>query len=81
MHAISSLIVYMIFIYSATGNLKVLQIADDGSSVTITNISTTEEENLGGFMLQQNVGGHLVAVFRFPPRASLRAASSTTVSH
>ncbi|XP_077967124.1 uncharacterized protein LOC120343340 isoform X2 [Styela clava] len=64
---------------SATGNVKVLQVADDGSCVVVSNTSATQEENIGGFMLQQSVGGHPVAVFRFPPRTRLKPSTTTTV--
>ncbi|RUS84507.1 hypothetical protein EGW08_007746 [Elysia chlorotica] len=37
------------------------------------------EFELGGYLLQQNVGGHPVAVFRFPPRTKFAADSTITV--
>ena len=38
-----------------------------------------QEIEFGGFMLQQNVGGHPVAVYRFPPRTKFPPNSTITV--
>ena len=39
-----------------------------------------QDEEIGGFMIQQNVAGRPVTVFRFPPRTRLKALSHATVS-
>ena len=38
-----------------------------------------QEIEFGGYMIQQNVGGHPVAVYRFPPRTKFPDCSSITV--
>lgn len=38
-----------------------------------------QDEEIGGYMVQQNVSGRPVTVFRFPPRTRLKALSHTTV--
>ena len=38
-----------------------------------------QDEEIGGFILQQNVGGHPVAVFRFPARTKLKSKGVVTV--
>ena len=40
----------------------------------------SQDEEIGGFMIQQNVAGRPVTVFRFPPRTRLKALSHATVS-
>ncbi len=41
--------------------------------------SCFKDEEIGGYSIQQNVGGHPVAVFRFPQRVSLPAQKLATV--
>jgi hypothetical protein len=38
-----------------------------------------QEIEFGGYMIQQNVGGHPVAVFRFPPRTKFADESTITI--
>ena len=38
-----------------------------------------KDEEFGGYMIQQNVGGHPVAVYRFPPRIRFNANTVITV--
>ncbi|XP_071491279.1 prelamin-A/C-like [Diadema antillarum] len=64
---------------SATSALKILEINEDGKFVRLFNASGNEDIEVGGFLIQQNVGGHPVAVFRFPPRTRFRAGSVITV--
>nr|CAB3263458.1 lamin-B2-like [Phallusia mammillata] len=64
---------------SATGNLKIVEVDDEGRFVRVHNSSPTLCENIGGCLLQQNVAGHPVAVFRFPPRTKLQPCHTTTV--
>ncbi|XP_066276663.1 prelamin-A/C-like isoform X2 [Branchiostoma lanceolatum] len=70
---------YHIATTSATGNLKILEVNQDGHFVRIFNQATNIDEEIGGYMIQQNVGGHPVAVYRFPPRTRLKAAQTATV--
>merc|ERR1739838_196801 len=63
----------------ATGNLKIAQVDEDGMFIRIHNTSQGRVEEIGNCMLQQNVGGHPVAVFRFPPRTKLQPGHTSTV--
>ncbi|KAK3749853.1 hypothetical protein RRG08_066167 [Elysia crispata] len=69
---------YTVSTSSAIGDLKILEVNQDGKFVRLVNDGPTEFE-LGGYLLQQNVGGHPVAVFRFPPRTKFAADSTITV--
>ena len=40
-----------------------------------------QDEEIGGYMVQQNVAGRPVTVFRFPPRTRLKALSHATVCY
>ncbi|XP_052240589.1 uncharacterized protein LOC127851093 isoform X4 [Dreissena polymorpha] len=63
---------------SATGDVKILEVNQDGKFVRLFNDGSQEIE-FGGYMIQQNVGGHPVAVFRFPPRTKFPEESTITV--
>ncbi|KAL4224796.1 Intermediate filament tail domain-containing protein [Mactra antiquata] len=63
---------------SAVGDIKILEVNQDGKFIRLFNEGKQEVE-FGGFMIQQNVGGHPVAVFRFPPRTKFAAESTITV--
>ncbi|XP_070199306.1 uncharacterized protein [Littorina saxatilis] len=69
---------YTVSTSSATGDLKIFEVQQDGKYVRLLNDGVQEVE-FGGFMLQQNVGGHPVAVFRFPPRTKFAPNSTITV--
>uniref|UniRef100_A0A0B7BEK0 LTD domain-containing protein n=1 Tax=Arion vulgaris TaxID=1028688 RepID=A0A0B7BEK0_9EUPU len=62
---------------SAIGDLKILEVSTDGKFVTILNDGPTVFE-LGGYMIQQIVGGYPVAVFRFP--ADTKFSSDSTIT-
>nr|XP_015207496.1 PREDICTED: lamin tail domain-containing protein 1 isoform X2 [Lepisosteus oculatus] len=64
---------------SATGYIQIAEVHPNGLYVRLVNSSQKQEEDIGGFLLQQNVGGHPVTVFRFPHRTRLKAAASVTV--
>ncbi|XP_030845501.1 prelamin-A/C [Strongylocentrotus purpuratus] len=64
---------------SAVSSLKILEINEDGKFVRLFNASGNEDVEVGGFLIQQNIGGHPVAVFRFPPRTRFRPGSVITV--
>jgi len=64
---------------SHTGNVRILEVNPDGNYVRVFNTSSFKDEEIGGFMIQQNVAGRPVTVFRFPPRTRLKALSHATV--
>ncbi|EDO39801.1 predicted protein, partial [Nematostella vectensis] len=64
---------------SHTGNVRILEVNPDGNYVRLFNTSAHRDEEIGGYMIQQNVAGRPVTVFRFPPRTRLKALSHTTV--
>ncbi|XP_077994265.1 prelamin-A/C-like isoform X2 [Glandiceps talaboti] len=64
---------------SSTGPIKILEVNGDGRFVRLFNSSANHDEEFGGYMIQQNVGGHPVAVYRFPPRTKFRAGSTITI--
>ncbi|KAK7481494.1 hypothetical protein BaRGS_00027256 [Batillaria attramentaria] len=66
------------FSYSAIGDLKISEVSQDGKFIRLLNDGVQEIE-FGGYMLQQNVGGHPVAVYRFPPRTKFAPNSTITV--
>ncbi|XP_033752068.1 uncharacterized protein LOC117335906 isoform X3 [Pecten maximus] len=63
---------------SAIGDIKILEVNQEGKYIRLSNDSEQEAE-FGGFMIQQNVGGHPVAVYRFPSRAKFPKQSTITV--
>eukprot|EP00794_Sanderia_malayensis_P018175 gene18175-19989_t len=64
---------------SHTGNVRILEVNPDGRYVRLFNTSAFLDEEIGSFMLQQNVGGKPVSIFRFPPRTRLKANAHITV--
>jgi len=69
---------YTVSTSSAIGDLKILEVNQDGKFVRLVNDGPTEFE-FGGYMVQQNVGGHPVAVFRFPPRSKFPPDATITI--
>ncbi|KAL8614242.1 hypothetical protein ACOMHN_026459 [Nucella lapillus] len=69
---------YTVSTSSAIGDLKIFEVHPDGKYVRLLNEGVQEIE-FGGYMLQQNVGGHPVAVFRFPPRTKFDPDSTVAV--
>ncbi|XP_032623165.1 lamin tail domain-containing protein 1 isoform X2 [Chelonoidis abingdonii] len=65
--------------HSAIGNLKIAEVHSGGHFVKILNCSPDKEEGIGEYTLQQNVNGHPVTVFKFPPRIRMKANSTVTV--
>nr|XP_034325473.1 uncharacterized protein LOC105338349 isoform X10 [Crassostrea gigas] len=65
-------------VFSAVGDIKILEVNQEGKYVRLVNDGKQEAE-FGGHMIQQNVGGHPVAVYRFPPRTKFPANSTLTV--
>lgn len=64
---------------SAIGNIEIAEVDQSGRFVRLVNSSPELEEDIGGFILQQNVGGHPVAVYRFPPRTRMKADATVTL--
>ncbi|XP_043943597.1 lamin tail domain-containing protein 1 isoform X2 [Protopterus annectens] len=64
---------------SAVGNVKIADVSSNGHYVRLLNCSPDIEEDIGGYILQQNIQGHPVAFYRFPPRTRMKAASTVTV--
>ncbi|KAL8614233.1 hypothetical protein ACOMHN_026450 [Nucella lapillus] len=69
---------YAVSTSSATGDVKIVEVHQEGKYIRLLNEGAQEVE-FGGFMIQQNVGGHPVAVFRFPPRSKFASNSIITV--
>ncbi|XP_051890132.1 uncharacterized protein LOC127580585 [Pristis pectinata] len=64
---------------STIGNIKIVEVAANGYFVRLLNISHDIEEDIGNYVLQQNMGGHPVTMYRFPPRTRVSAGSCVTV--
>ncbi|XP_052066739.1 uncharacterized protein LOC127706276 isoform X3 [Mytilus californianus] len=64
--------------FCAVGDVKILDVNQEGKFVRLVNEGGKEVE-FGGYMLQQNVGGHPVAVYRFPPRTKFTGNNTITV--
>ncbi|XP_078090818.1 LOW QUALITY PROTEIN: lamin tail domain-containing protein 1-like [Mustelus asterias] len=64
---------------STMGNMKIIEVAANGHFVRLLNISQDMEEDIGGFALQQNINGHPVTAYRFPPRTRVNAGAGLTV--
>lgn len=64
---------------SHTGHVRILEVNPAGKFVRLFNTSTFQDEEIGGFMIQQNIAGRPVTVFRFPPRTMLKANAHVTV--
>ncbi|KAL5007318.1 hypothetical protein ScPMuIL_016124 [Solemya velum] len=69
---------YNIATSSAIGDIKILEVQQDGKYIRLHNDGKQDVE-FGGYLLQQNVGGHPVAVYRFPPRTKFSANTTLTV--
>ncbi|XP_067914949.1 uncharacterized protein [Heterodontus francisci] len=66
-------------IASTMGNIKIVEVAANGHFARLLNISQDTEEDIGNYVLQQNIGGQPVTVYRFPPRTRVNAGSGVTV--
>uniref|UniRef100_UPI00398F33A6 lamin tail domain-containing protein 1-like n=1 Tax=Pristiophorus japonicus TaxID=55135 RepID=UPI00398F33A6 len=64
---------------SSLGNIKIVEVAANGHFVRLSNVSVDTEEDIGNHILQQNIGGHPVTVYTFPPRTRVNAGSVVTV--
>ncbi|XP_064634313.1 uncharacterized protein LOC135492084 isoform X2 [Lineus longissimus] len=64
---------------SYTEDIRVLEVHPKGKYVRLENVNKDKEYEIGEFMLQQNVGGHTVAVYRFPRRTKFAPSSTVTI--
>ncbi|XP_077194048.1 lamin tail domain-containing protein 1 isoform X2 [Paroedura picta] len=64
---------------SATGNLKIVELHPSGHFVKIINSSPDTEEDIGDYILQQNLNGHPVSTYKFSPRIRMKAKSEIKV--
>ncbi|KAM3926573.1 lamin tail domain-containing protein 1 isoform 2-T2 [Leptodactylus fuscus] len=64
---------------SALGDLEITEVHPGGHFVKIANRSLEREEDIGGYILQQNILGHPVAIYRFPPKSRVLASCEVTV--
>ncbi|XP_053320395.1 lamin tail domain-containing protein 1 [Spea bombifrons] len=62
---------------SCLGDLEIRDVRP--TSVMIINSSADKEEDVGGYILQQNVGGHPVSLYRFPPSVRIVPNAAVTV--
>ncbi|XP_057280444.1 lamin tail domain-containing protein 1 isoform X1 [Pezoporus wallicus] len=69
---------YQEFASSAIGNLKIAEVDQGGCFVKIQNHATEEDENIGGYLLKQDIKGQPVAVFRFPSEIRMEPSSTVT---
>ncbi|XP_041910431.1 lamin tail domain-containing protein 1 [Arvicola amphibius] len=63
-------------------SLEDIRIADvnvKGLFVRLINSSEDKEVEIGNHILQQNVNGHAVSLYRFPPSITMQASSTVTV--
>ncbi|XP_069822593.1 lamin tail domain-containing protein 1 [Dendropsophus ebraccatus] len=64
---------------SALGDLEITEVHPGGDFVRIANRSLDKEEDIGGYLLQQNIRGHPVSIYRFPPKSRVMASREVTV--
>ncbi|XP_048355382.1 lamin tail domain-containing protein 1 isoform X2 [Sphaerodactylus townsendi] len=64
---------------SAIGNLKIVELHPSGRFLKIINSSRCTEEDIGGYILQQNLNGHPRSTYKFSPRIRMKANSEIKV--
>ncbi|XP_028613372.1 lamin tail domain-containing protein 1 [Grammomys surdaster] len=67
------------FTSSSLGDIKVAEVNVKGFFVRLVNSSNEKEVAIGNHILQQNVNGHAVSLYRFPSNITLQASSTVTV--
>ncbi|XP_042651077.1 lamin tail domain-containing protein 1 [Tyto alba] len=60
-------------------NLKIAEVDPGGHFVKILNCAPVKEEDIGDYLLKQDVRGQAVAVFQFPPETRMAPNSTVTV--
>uniref|UniRef100_A0A8B9CVG4 LTD domain-containing protein n=1 Tax=Anser brachyrhynchus TaxID=132585 RepID=A0A8B9CVG4_9AVES len=63
---------------SAVGNVKIAEVDPDGHFIKILNCAPEKEENIGNYVLKQDIQGQPVAEFCFPPETRMGANSTVT---
>ncbi|XP_073733908.1 lamin tail domain-containing protein 1 isoform X3 [Callorhinus ursinus] len=64
---------------SALGDIKIAEVNVKGLFVKLINSSLDKELEIGGHILQQNVNGQTVSLYRFPPNIIMQANCTITV--
>ena len=67
------------FSRGSTGQVMILEVQWEGKYIKLFNTSSDAEEDLSDHLLQQNVGGHPVAVFKLPTKAVMKPNGTLTV--
>ncbi|KAL6075114.1 hypothetical protein STEG23_022553, partial [Scotinomys teguina] len=60
-------------------DIKITDVNAKGLFVRLVNSSTDKEVEIGNHILQQNMNGHAVSLYRFPPNITMQASSTVTV--
>ncbi|XP_043825290.1 lamin tail domain-containing protein 1 [Dromiciops gliroides] len=63
----------------ALGDIKIVEVSGSGLFVKIINSSPDKELAIGDHILQQNVNGHAVSLYRFHPNIRMPANATVTV--
>ena len=67
------------FVSSSTGNVRIDNVHQNGGFIVLRNGSFDQNEEIGLFILQQKLNGKVIASFRFPQRAKLKAGSKINI--
>lgn len=67
------------FTSSSLEDIKIADVNVKGLFVRLVNSSDDKEVEIGNHILQQNVNGHAVSLYRFPPNITMQASSTVTV--
>ncbi|XP_040599533.1 lamin tail domain-containing protein 1 [Mesocricetus auratus] len=67
------------FTSSFLEDIKIVDVNVKGLFVRLVNSSTDKEMEIGNHILQQNVNGRAISLYRFPPNITMQANSTVTV--
>ncbi|XP_032763188.1 lamin tail domain-containing protein 1 [Rattus rattus] len=67
------------FVSSSLGDIKIAEVNVKGFFVRLVNSSNEKEVEIGNYILQQNVNGHAVSLYRFPHNITMQASGTVTV--
>nr|XP_042130251.1 lamin tail domain-containing protein 1 isoform X3 [Peromyscus maniculatus bairdii] len=67
------------FTSSSLADIKIADVNIKGLFVRLVNSSVDKEVEIGNHILQQNVDGHAVSLYRFPANITMQAGSTVTV--
>lgn len=65
---------------SSLGDVKIAEVNVKGLFVRLVNASLDKELEIGNHILQQNVNGQALSLYRFVPNVVMQAGSTVTVS-